>query len=385
MKIRSGLSRIKYSKKDSVLQKKKIIFAVTNDLTHDRRMQRICTALSNAGADVVLIGRELKHSKPFVPVLYKSVRLNCIFHKGPLFYTEYNKRLFLYLLFAKFEVACACDLDTALGVHWACIFKKKIKVYDAHEMFTEVPELTGRAFVKNTWEKIGRLTIPLFNLRYTVGEELAKLMGKKYNVPFDVIRNIAPYEEPANEIIPVDKRNKILLYQGALNVGRGLEACIQAMTSLPDWEFWIAGEGDITEKLKKLSVQLDLQQRVKFLGWVHPDQLGSLLNQARLGINLREKGSLNDFYSLPNKFFDCIHAGLPSINMNYPEYASVNQKYPCSILVDEVSPEVIVSSIQYLDQHPESLMAMTAACHDAAIEFTWEKESAKLVRLYAGL
>ena len=364
------------------MNKKRIILAVTNDLVYDRRMDRICRALSAAGNEVILVGRLLNQSKKFSPVGFQGVRLKCIFNQGFLFYAEYNIRLFLFLLSNSFDVVCACDLDTALAVHLACSFKKKKKVYDAHEMFTEVPELTGRPFVKGIWESIGNVTIPRFDLRYTVGEELAVLMGKKYNVSFDVIRNIAPGPVSIQNVIPIEVRKRILLYQGALNVGRGLEACIKAMIHLEKWEFWLAGEGDITENLKSMTHQLGLQERVKFLGWISPDDLHALINQARLGINMREKGSLNDYYSLPNKFFDCIHAGLPSINMNYPEYVRVIQKYHCSLLIDEVSPEKITSTIEYLDAHPKELTAMSEACKAAAKEFTWEKESERLVKLY---
>ncbi|MEO6133305.1 MAG: glycosyltransferase [Saprospiraceae bacterium] len=365
-----------------MLKDKRILLAVTNDLTHDRRMFRICSSLAKDGADVVLIGRKLKSSASFFPKGFSGVRLKCFFNKGPLFYIEYNKRLFIYLLFHRFDISCACDLDTALGVRWACFLKKRKSVYDAHEFFTEVPELTGRHFIKRVWEWIAKSTIPRFDLCYTVGEELATIMGNKYQTEFKVIRNIAPYQPSSVDLIPIYLRKKILLYQGALNVGRGLQECIKAVSKLQEWEFWLAGEGDITEQLKALTKQLGLEQKVKFLGWVHPDDLPSLMHEAKLGINMREKGSLNDYYSLPNKFFDCIHAGLPSINMNYPEYKSVNEKYPCSILLDEVSVEFIVSSIQHLDHHPEELEIMSAACIEAAKEFTWKKESEKLRDYY---
>lgn len=365
-----------------MLPQKRIILAVTNDLTHDRRMFRICTSLAEAGAEVILIGRQWKDSKAFDPPGFKGVRLKCIFNKGPLFYLEYNKRLFLHLVTHRYEVGCACDLDTALAIRWASFFNSTKTVYDAHEFFTEVPELTGRPAIKRIWEWIGRITIPRFDVRYTVGEELARLMGKKYAIGFGVIRNIAPHVHSHINYTPVSNRAKILFYQGALNIGRGLYDCIKAVHMLPDWQFWLAGEGDITEELKELTKILDIQSRVKFLGWVHPDDLPSLMNQARLGINMRETGSLNDYYSLPNKFFDCIHAGLPSINMNYPEYKTITDKYACSILLDMVSSDFIIQTIQQLDQNPESLIQMSEACLEASKEFTWEKESAKLNTYY---
>jgi glycosyltransferase involved in cell wall biosynthesis len=367
------------------MMKKRIVFAVTNDLTYDRRMFRICAALAEAGMDVLLIGRKRRHSKGFNPNTFQGRRFSCWFNKGPLFYAEYNIRLFCILMGTSYEIACACDLDTAPAIRLASRLKRRKTVYDAHEYFSEVPELSHRPIVKSVWEWIGRKTIPAFDACYTVGEELAKLMGRKYNVHFEVIRNIAPSGYTHLSEKDKDKDQKMLLYQGALNVGRGLEACIQAIALLPDWHFWLAGEGDITLKLKQQVASLGLEARVHFLGWVRPDELPALMQKAKLSINLREKGSMNDYYSLPNKFFDAIHAGLPSINMNYPEYVNICRKYPCSILLDEVDAQKIANAIHQVDHHPELWSAMAAACKQAAEEYNWTNESSKLVRIYTGL
>lgn len=364
---------------------KNIILAVTNDLTYDRRMFRICSALAEAGANVMLVGRKLKDSKAFAIHSFEGIRLRCWFTKGFLFYGEYNIRLVFFLWRSKFDIACACDLDTALAVRMASWIKLKKTVYDAHEFFSEVPELKDRPAVKAIWNWIGRLTIPGFDACYTVGQELATLMGKKYNVHFDVIRNIAPFSINQNESHVKLTDQKILLYQGALNVGRGLEACVEAMVQLPDWQFWLAGEGDITDQLKVLSKEKGVADRVSFLGWVMPDDLPALMRQATLSINLREVGSLNDFYSLPNKFFDAIHAGLPSIHMNYPEYAAICQRYPCALLIDEVRVEKIVEAVQHISSDKVFYNSMVVACEEAAKEFTWENEAKKLVAIYTNL
>lgn len=360
----------------------RIIFAVTNDLTYDRRMFRICTSLAEAEADVILVGRRLKNSLSFHPGIFEAKRIKCLFNSGFLFYAEYNIRLFFYLLFTSFDIACACDLDTALPVRLAAGMKAKKTVYDAHEFFTEVPELTSRNFTRNFWGFIGNLTIPGFDLRYTVGEELANIMGAKYNCFFHVIRNIPSEQQISPEERAHRNTEKIILYQGALNVGRGLEALIEAMTELSDWELWLAGEGDITQQLKDQSKIAGVENRVKFLGWVYSQDLPELMAKARIGINLREAGSLNDYYSLPNKFFDFIHAGLPSINMNYPEYARVVKQYPCSILIDAISTSSIVDAVRNLELDSAKYQRMVEACHDAAIELSWVHESNKLVTLY---
>ena len=123
---------------------KRIYFTVTTDLSYDQRMQRICTSLSQAGYDVVLVGIKKSNSIKIENRLFKQQRIRCLFEKGKLFYAEYNLRLFFYLLFKKMDAICAIDLDTILP----CLFISKIKkiprIYDAHELFCEMKEIATR-------------------------------------------------------------------------------------------------------------------------------------------------------------------------------------------------------------------------------------------------
>ena len=81
----------------------RIALTVTNDLSYDQRMQRICTSLVRAGYEVMLIGRLLKKSIPLQMQPFVQKRLYCFFNKGFLFYIEYNIRLFIFLLFVKYD------------------------------------------------------------------------------------------------------------------------------------------------------------------------------------------------------------------------------------------------------------------------------------------
>lgn len=365
--------------------KKRIHFAVTNDLVHDRRMARISTTLSDAGYAVTLIGRKLPESQPFLPKAFTGVRLPCLFRRGPLFYAEYNLRLWWWMVRHRADIRCACDLDTVPAVRLASLLSRAHTVYDAHEYFTGVPELAGRPFVRAVWAFIARLAIPGFDLRYTVGEQLAQRMAREYGVPFEVIRNIAPAPADTGPPPPFDAREKIILYQGAINVGRGLYAAIEAMAQLPDWQLWLAGQGDIDESLKAHARQLGVADRVKFLGWVAPADLPALLRRARISLNLRESGSINDYFSLPNKFFDALHAGTPSIHMDYPEYKAICSRFPVATLMDEVSAEAVVRAVNTIGDHAQPWNEMSAACLEAADTYTWTGEADRLRNMYAAL
>src|SRR5205809_915929 len=121
-------------------------------------MQRICTSLATSGYDVILAGRKLKNSTSLQPKPFKRKRINCFFERGFSFYAEYNLRLFCWLLFQKSDIICAIDLDTILPCYFVSLFRKKKRVYDAHELFTEQKEIVTRRSVHKFWlavEKFG--------------------------------------------------------------------------------------------------------------------------------------------------------------------------------------------------------------------------------------
>src|SRR5690606_3041328 len=130
------------------------------------------------------------------------------------------------------------------------------------------------------------------------------------------------------------------------------------------------GQGDIDDQLRRHAAQYGVSDRVKFLGWVAPPDLPGLLDQARINLNLRESGSLNDYYSLPNKFFDGLQAGLPSIHMDYPEYKAIVSQYPCAVLLPEVSVPAVVRAVTAIGGDAVAWRAMSTASREASRVFT---------------
>ena len=137
----------------------KIIISVTNDLTTDQRVHKVCISLQKMGFEILLVGRKLQNSLP-LDRNYQTHRIQLLFNKGFLFYAEYNLRLFFYLLFKKKEIVLANDLDTLLPNYLVSKLQKKKLVYDSHELFTEVPELINRPKTQKIWLKIEQKILP---------------------------------------------------------------------------------------------------------------------------------------------------------------------------------------------------------------------------------
>jgi glycosyltransferase involved in cell wall biosynthesis len=349
-------------------------------------MQRICSSLSQAGYDVTLIGRHLPDSKVLKEMPFKQKRLKCIFNKGKLFYLEYNLRLFIFFLFLrKFDAICAVDLDTLLAGTKAAKLRRKKIIYDAHEYFTQVPEVVERPKVQKIWNWVAQRCIPRCDSAYTVCQSLASEFKKLYGKDFEVIRNL-PLAQPLLDHKNDRKKPFILLYQGMLNDGRGLEEMLLAMQQFnaSEVQFWLAGEGDLSESLRKLAEELKLGERVKFLGFVDPSELKMLTKESDIGINLLKNKGLNYYYSLANKFFDYVMAEKPSINMDFPEYRLHCEEFEVGLLLKDLNSETIVNAVNsiLLEERYEELKAN---CLRAKAVWTWEQEAEKLLLVYKKL
>ena len=302
------------------MKRKRIIFTVTNELSYDQRMRRICNSLAEAGYDVVLTGIRRKNSPALLPEKYAQERIPLRFLKGKLFYLEYNFKLFWWLLFQKSDCFCAIDLDTIVPVYWASVIRKVPRVYDAHELFCEMKEVVSRRSIHALWNWIEGFYVPRFPLGYTVNIPIADIFRKEYGVNYKVIRNV-PVLVPSQYSL---EKQAFLLYQGAVNEGRMFEVLIPAMKYV-DRELWIYGDGNFLQQAAEIIRQQDLQHKVLLKGKLLPDELRTITLKASLGFTLFENKGLSNYYSLANRFFDYVHAATPQICVDFSVYKDLNK------------------------------------------------------------
>lgn len=364
---------------------RRILFTVTNDLQFDQRMRRICGTLSNAGYDVTLIGRRpISPSSPLTQTPYTQIQLaGLIFTKGKLFYLEFNLRLLLFLLFKPCDAICSIDLDTAVPGIIAAKLRKKIHIFDAHELFTHVPEVARRPRIQAIWEKVQAFTFKHCNTAFTVGPAIAQYFTEKYHKPVQVVRNmprasVVAHTDTAH--FAAIENKKFILYQGALNEGRGLELLIQAMVNIP-CELVLAGEGDVSEPLRKLTQSLNLENKVHFLGMIPPHQLPALTKLAYIGFNVSENVGLSYYLSLNNKFFDYTQSHLPSLINPYPEYKQLLSEFQVGLLT-EPKIESIIEQASELLNNPSLYQELKSQCIAASEKWTWEQETPKLLSIF---
>jgi glycosyltransferase involved in cell wall biosynthesis len=365
---------------------KKVIVSVTNDLTTDQRVNRTCLALTEMGFDVMLAGRRLPSSLPLSDRAYQTRRLRLLFRKGPHFYAEFNLRLFLFLLFRKCDLLVSNDLDTLLANYLVSRIRRVPLVHDCHEYFRGVPELVGRPRVTGVWKFIEDRIFPKLRHVVAVNGSIAAIYREEYGIPLTVVRNV-PFrngtvlkKDKAELGIPPGER--VILYQGAVNMGRGLEEMILAMNHIRTRaRLLIIGTGDILDELKQVVRTHELDGRVIFTGQVPFEDLLPYTSMGDIGISIEKDLGVNYQNCLPNKFLDYIQAGLPVLVSPFPEMAKIVNRYGIGRLLESHDPVQLAETIDRLFTDEAELARFRENLVLAASDLCWENEAPVLKQL----
>jgi glycosyltransferase involved in cell wall biosynthesis len=370
-----------------LLSKPRVIVSVTSDLVTDQRVNRSCKALLKQGFEVVLVGRELPGSGPVEDRNYKIVRFKLPFTKGPLFYAFYSIRLFIFLFTNKADVFFANDLDTLPANYFASKFKKVKLIYDSHEYYTGVPELENRKLVKGIWQFFEKIIFPKLTTIITVNDSIAELYEKEYQKKLIVIRNV-PFalsadkknksqEELRKQLgLPLDK--KLIILQGAgINVERGAEEAVEAMQFCDNIVLIILGGGDVMQSLLGLVNKFQLQNKVKFFKRMPYTEMMQYTMACDIGLSFDKNTNLNYRFSLPNKLFDYIQAGIPVLASRLPEVEKIINGYSIGSFIENHEPAHIANKLKSILLDEITLGQWKKNVQLAAAELNWEVESEK--------
>lgn len=364
------------------MKKRKVIITVSNNLVTDHRVSKMAEYLTSQKFEVVVTGRNWPKAASVDGGNYTIVRFRLFFNKGALFYIFLNLRVFWYLLNHKAAYYLAVDLDTLLACRLAGFFRNVPVIFDSHEYFPEVPELRDRPFVKSVWKRIQNWTVPGVTAAITVSKGVADLYKLLYNMDFLIVRNIP---SKGGNVYPIRlvSSSPTIYYQGALNVGRGLEEAIKAMTFLPkNYQLQIAGIGDIEEELKKMVEELELSDRVEFLGLIPFSLLHKYASKAHVGLCLLHNMGFNYYYSLPNRLFDYPKMGLPIIATNFPDISNFIEEYETGILMEGMEPKKLAKIIVTMCEDIIYREEVGVKLLQAVEQLNWEKEVSVLDSIF---
>jgi glycosyltransferase involved in cell wall biosynthesis len=367
---------------------KHITILVSNDLQHDQRVAKVCGTLLDMGFRITLVGRLLPDSKPFERP-YEIRRFRLPFRSGAMFYAALNIRLFLYLLFKRTDIIVANDLDTLLPAFLIARAKKLDLVYDSHEYFTEAEGLTNRPVPKKVWLAIEGFIFPKLKHVITVNETIAGIYRALYHVQVHVVRNVPVLRNDTiiatRKELGLPQEKRIILLQGAyIDPDRGGMELAQSMELVEGALLIIIGSGRDLENIKRVVAESSLDDRVRFIAKLPFAELQRYTSVADIGVSLDKPLHLNYAYSLPNKLFDYIHAGLPVLVSDLPELRRVVDTYKIGKVVSKVEPTEIATALSDMLESGE-LDNWKRNALVAAQSLNWQREQEVIRTVYGPL
>ncbi|WP_397538461.1 glycosyltransferase [Rummeliibacillus pycnus] len=420
--------------------RKKVCMFVWNHFTNDARVLRECTALSEKGYKVDLIcihdpsDKNMKYVEerndnfnvyrvrryPFVfttlqycmknklaggvalvlwlflayyfPLVFLPLTLLGVLIlktklKTAILRGSVIMRMILKGRMKKYDIYHSNDLNTLpqgyICAKWRLI--KKPLIYDSHEVQTS---RTG--YDSSIYSKMEQFFIRRMDSMIVENHTRAKYNEVLYgfypnvvhNYPF-IQKKIENNQVDLHEILQLPEDEKILLYQGGIQAGRGLDKLIKAIPKFKEGTLVLIGDGRIKPDLIKMVNEMNLQEKVKFLPKVPLSELPKYTRNAYLGFQVLNNTNYNHYSASSNKLFEYMMAGVPVVACDFPEIKRVVEGEETGICIDSHKPDEIAAAVNKLLDNNALRNRLSENSLKASELFNWEKERELFINVYA--
>jgi glycosyltransferase involved in cell wall biosynthesis len=300
-------------------------------------------------------------------------------------YLEFIFRVFLFYKKKKINIVNIHSVDLLpLGYLLKLIYGAKL-IYDTHELETEVDP---KGLRKKLSKWLEYLLIKKADHIFVVSENIADWYEQTYHIPRPTVLLNAPRVAHVNktnyfkDTFHLRDDQIILLYQGGLAAGRGVDILLEAFKKNKNDKIVIIfmGYGELEKEIQSLSKSYN---NIFFHKAVPTDVLLNYTASADVGIALIQNTCLSYNFCMPNKLFEYAMTGLPVIVSNVKEMSAFVKKYQMGVVVEDNTVASLNEAIERLLSM--DLTALKQNAKKAALYNSWEHQEEKMQIVYQKL
>lgn len=362
------------------------------DLHFDYRIFREATSLHQAGHRISIVASDfrtlpLRGWEDFEVHLIPVDRSRSLRRSYPAFW----RRAYQLLRALCPDIYHAHDLDVLWPASRAARRLDVPLVYDSHEFWTEQSSLVHRPAMRAFWTTLEKWLIQRVHRTIAVSDSIARALQERYRLEaVTVVRNLPLFRPPVeSDRIRVElglaPGRPIVLYQGGFLTDNGLAEQIEAAAGFGEAAFVLIGDGPCEAALRHQVRKANLEETVFFIPRMPFQELHSYTCSADLGLCLIKGTGQSFYYSLPNKLFEYMMAGLPVLASNFPEMRQAIADAGAGEVADPGKVEMIRRGVCGILEDETRYQAYHQAALAAARRFNWEREAHQLTQLYAAL
>ncbi|MFJ5759298.1 glycosyltransferase [Neobacillus sp. NPDC093182] len=314
-------------------------------------------------------------------ILVKT-KLNVIWVRGSLIF-----RMILKGFSGNYDIYHSNDLNTLpqgyISAKWR--LKPRKLIYDSHEVQTSRTGYNSpihgklEAFLI---KKIDEMIVEN-NTRAKYNEDLYGFYPHVvHNYPFKQQKTNNQEKVDLHEILNIPRNEKILLYQGGIQTGRGLDKLIKAVPYFKEGVLVLIGEGKIKKELQAMVKEMGLEDKVKFHPKVPVGDLPKYTRNGYIGFQVLNNVCFNHYSASSNKLFEYMMAGVPVVACSFPEIQRVVEGDKTGVSVDSHDPISIADGVNWLLEHHEEYEEMKIKSIKASQKYNWDNEKNIFLNIY---
>ncbi len=291
------------------------------------------------------------------------------------------------------DIYHAHDVNALLPCYIAAQLRRKLLIFDAHEMPLHELEDTRWPWIRALITQLFAVIVRRCAGVITVSPPIIAEMYSRYHIAeISLIRNILSYQvvprsDRLRQHLGLSSNVRIVLYAGNLQPNRTLDKLVRAARFLErDMVIVLMGRsvGSTQAELEALVAREGVADRVKIIPPVPYKELLDWTSSADIGATVcAPDHSINARVQFPNKLFEYLMAGLPVITSQLPAIVEIIETYDVGRVLASLEPTAIGAEINAMLADRAGLERMKRNALEASKrDLNWEKESQLLLRFY---